>query len=317
MEDIDENIKQTIPDDQEEKQQYLINEANASLVFTPAHIQYFPHVKTHYGLTHIETLLYGFIHYYLFAGKGKFYFTNEQLSAVLDCSVDTIKNAIKVLSEKHLVEFSYQIKAGGGTVRFATRLVKNPPSDGGKFTSPTVENLPANKNKINKNNKDTNVSLLGDTSPKEKKNKSYKEVLNPKIEEILTLFERYTGHIPADRNPRQVAQNVKQLIDSFVKRNQETYQQTKQQELTFAYTLGKSWEWYAKKKYCEDTEKLLTFKLKMKVFLDDIEKRLLQERRFYEETRGTITGQAPFSESKAGTNQRSEIISSLPNTLSG
>lgn len=150
---------------EEERQQHEIDSANASLVFSPAHIQYYPAIKREYSLTHVETLLYGFIAYYMGNGNRRFYFTNEQLAQVIDCSERTIKASIKALSDKGMIQLSYRIKAGGGTIRFVTGC-KICPSDGNISARQTVTKLPANKNKIkeNKINVNTNVLTLAPAS---------------------------------------------------------------------------------------------------------------------------------------------------------
>lgn len=124
--------------------------------------------------------------------------------------------------------------------------------------------------------------LLGENAKKKKveteKSEEYKNRINKEVDQILKAFEDNVGQIPSDKKPRFVAQNIRTLIHTFVRNNSEVYQSLHDRDLTFDYTLSKAWEWYAKKKYCEETEKLETFKLKMKVFLDSTSKRLATER---------------------------------------
>jgi predicted transcriptional regulator len=143
---------------EEEKQQNEINRENAKLVFSPEFIPYYPEVQKTYDLSHIETILYGFIRFYLANGKGKFYFGNEGLARILRTSPATINNSIRKLSSVNLIEKSKKISASGGTIRFITnvRMLKTSHSECEKLNIQNVKNLTQNNNKIN-NNKINNI----------------------------------------------------------------------------------------------------------------------------------------------------------------
>jgi len=120
------------------------------------------------------------------------------------------------------------------------------------------------------------------TSAEEEKGKpkepvEEKDYGDGEVNQILKAFESKIKHIPADSKPRQVAQNIRQLIHSFVKREAEVFQKLRGEPLTFDYVHSKAWEWYMQKDYAVATEKLETFKAKMKVFLDDVSKKLKEE----------------------------------------
>lgn len=149
---------------EEEKQQNEVNATNASLIFRPAVIMIFTDIQDTYDLSDVEAKLYGFIWYYLGQG-GRFYFTNEQLGKVLRCAPNTVKRAVKTLTDKKVVEFSYKVKAGGGTIRFASRLVKNVPSDGTKMTRETGQKRTTNNNKINNNKINNSITNVIEKSP--------------------------------------------------------------------------------------------------------------------------------------------------------
>jgi len=108
---------------------------------------------------------------------------------------------------------------------------------------------------------------------------------NEEINKILKDFERLTGHIPADRKPRLVAHNIRQITNTFIREYASLYERLRGKPLTFTYVLDFAWKWYAAKDYAATTEKLETFKLKYRVFLDDVGKKLTEEgRRLYETT---------------------------------
>jgi len=132
----------------EEMQENAINRENAKRVFNPKFIPYYPNIARKYKLTVTETLIYGFIDFYTSNGSGRFYFTNEQIAEIIDCSIDTASKSIVKLNKLGLIEVSRTIRAGGGQIRF----VKIPKSDLGKLVVGTKENVGTNNNKINKNN---------------------------------------------------------------------------------------------------------------------------------------------------------------------
>lgn len=154
--------------DEAEKQENEVNRANAEVAFQPAFIPVFPEIQRRYQLTDPEAKLYGFIWFFLSNASKRFYFTNEQLAHLLVCSEATVKRSVKTLQDKGLCEFSYRIKANGGTIRFVSkfptgqidtvRRVKNVPSDGSQ--RPAIENKII-ENKINV----TNVTEKSEISP--------------------------------------------------------------------------------------------------------------------------------------------------------
>lgn len=135
---------------EEERQRQEINESNARLVFLPEFIPYYPQIRSQYDLSDIETLIYGFIRFYLTNSSDRFYFTNEQLAELFNKGTVTISQSVKALSEKGLIKTGYKIKAGGGQIRFISDIQK---SDSPTFRNHTldIQKLNGNKNKINKN----------------------------------------------------------------------------------------------------------------------------------------------------------------------
>ena len=155
--------------DEGEQEQNNINRATAELVFSPEFIPFYMSVARKYNLTNTEALLYGFIRFYLSCSKNKrFYFTDAQISEILDCSSDTTKIAIRKLKENGLIESSLKITSSIGTRRFITKVfipdaspiivnkhkhpgIKSFMSGGENPPSPGGGNPPSNNNS-NKNN---------------------------------------------------------------------------------------------------------------------------------------------------------------------
>lgn len=126
-------------------------------VFNPEFVPFYPEIKKEYQLTYLQTLLYGFIRFYLTNASDKFYFTNEQLGFLFDCTEQSISNSLIILIEKEIIQAEYEIKNKGGKVRFV-RLIKNPEykknyshTDYKKNYSPTIKKIIVNNNKINNN----------------------------------------------------------------------------------------------------------------------------------------------------------------------
>jgi len=135
---------------EEEKQENEINSENAKKVFAPKFIPFYPWLASA-GLTMTECLIVGFVDFYCSSGtSGKFYFTNDQLAEVIQCSPDTISRAVSKIEKKGIINVSRKVRSGGGQVRFI-RLGKTYKLDSSFPTSWTRQNLQTNKNKINKN----------------------------------------------------------------------------------------------------------------------------------------------------------------------
>lgn len=144
---------------EEEKQQQEIDKANASHIFTPEFNPYRVSVKNAFDLSHVETLIYGFVRFYKSESSNRFYFTNEQIAEVIGCSVSVAEKGMATIISKGLIKVSYKIRAGGGKIRFVEsvfiegkfRLAENSNSDYLKSATLTSQNLQDNKNKINDN----------------------------------------------------------------------------------------------------------------------------------------------------------------------
>lgn len=138
--------------DEEEGKDDFANEENAKLVFTPEFIPYRLKIKEAFKLSHVETLIYGFIRFYKINSQNKFYFTNAQLGEVVGCSESTAEKAMANLIKKGLLRVGYRVKSGGGKIRFVNSLLaeignSEPP----KTEVQNLQKRRINKNKINKN----------------------------------------------------------------------------------------------------------------------------------------------------------------------
>lgn len=96
---------------------------------------------------------------------------------------------------------------------------------------------------------------------------------------VIGEFSKRLGRIPADKYPRKVAQNSRQVINGFIKRQGEVFSKVRGTELTFSYVLEKSWDWYMSKDYALKTEKLESYHSRLRVFIADKEKQLETEGR--------------------------------------
>lgn len=139
----------------DELQEREVQKSHSTAVFSPPFIQFDPELQRTFDLTDKETLIFGFISYYTKYNAKRFYFTNEQLAQVVNCSERTATESIKKLNALGLIKSSYKIKANGGTIRFVEGAgSKNCESDPGwtrKNCESDSQKLLPNKNKINKN----------------------------------------------------------------------------------------------------------------------------------------------------------------------
>lgn len=144
----------TNPNDIEKNE---IQEETAKLVFTPEFIIYHVDIKKQFGLSHIATLIYGFIRYYLKTDKSKFYFTNDQIGEIVDINPYRVRDCIKELVDKDLIRVTYQVKGGGGKVRFVNyvygRMGEKAHSESAIRPIQTGPKHPDKYNKINVNKK--------------------------------------------------------------------------------------------------------------------------------------------------------------------
>lgn len=141
---------------QEEQESHHIASANAAHVFTPEFIPYYARIQKLYKLSLAETLIYGFIRFFTSTSSRKFYFTNEQLSELLDVSVKTISRGIKNLNKKGVIDAKYKRKSDGGQIRFVKPTGQFDQLQKDNLTSCKRTKSLGNDNKINKNkiNKD-------------------------------------------------------------------------------------------------------------------------------------------------------------------
>lgn len=143
-----------------------------------------------------------------------------------------------------------------------------------------------------KEKKESNISkdILGDKSPKED-NITYG---NEQINKIILDFKTLTGRIPSDPKPRQVAQNINQITNTFLRDYSNLFLELRGYSLTREYVFERFYQYLQQKKYAFDIEKLLTVKLKMRVYLDEVAEALKREKRQHDEKK--IYGLMPGKE---------------------
>ena len=141
--------------DDEEKQNNEINEANSKLIFQPKFIPYYPEL-TKMNLTDTAIILFGFIDFYLRDASKKFYFSNEDLSKIINKNESTITSALKELKNIGYINIYYKIKSGGGRIRFIklqeleNHILKTCVSSVSKLGKPNFPYI-VNNNKIKEN----------------------------------------------------------------------------------------------------------------------------------------------------------------------
>lgn len=218
--------------DPNQLEELRILKENGKRLFAPKFIPYYPRLST-YGLTPLEVVIFGFIDYYLpRSGNEKFYFTNEDIATMLNCSQDTVSKAINRLAKLELIISKRKMRANGGQIRFVTM---NPEFNYENLSSrfygnsldSTKENHGNNKNKINKN-KINNTIVSIDTSKNARTKERNLELINYYEEVIGTKLEgssqdnwRYCTHLvnrlSAAFPQTDPIESTKRLIDAATK----------------------------------------------------------------------------------------------------
>ena len=181
-----------------------INETNKKVIFSPEFIPYRLHEKKLFNLNHIETLIYGFIRFYLGLENKKFYFTNEDLAEMLDYKVPTIKKAFRNLYEKGIIKGNFQSNGQGGTTRqiYYINIPSNNPKDTNvipKDTSIQSEGYKCNTRRILLcNPKDINVSpnknINNNSKREEKKEENSSSLKNQTLYDgIIDTYNQIVG----------------------------------------------------------------------------------------------------------------------------
>lgn len=147
---------------EEEKQNNEINKANASLVFSPKFIPFYPKLLD--TLTITETLLYWFIDFYLWSCSKRFYFTNNQLATILKCSERTISESMTKLQKLNYISVWRKVRAWWWQIRFVNSV--NSLDHIEKISTIPREKVPTNNNKINlpigRKNKSIHIIAIAD-----------------------------------------------------------------------------------------------------------------------------------------------------------
>lgn len=167
-------------------------------------IPYYPQIALDYGLTDSEAKVYGFIRFYTRTGQ-PFYWSNKDLARITNCGERTVTRAMEKLVYLKLFVSEYDMKAGGGQIRFVKKGGQNVrplakmasrTSQNGEWSNPeevqakkTEKNLQAINNKekhniekIVKNTKDFEKTMAGEESPDylEWKNRKEERKARPK-----------------------------------------------------------------------------------------------------------------------------------------
>jgi len=198
--------------DEAERQENEINKANAKLIFTPEFIPFYLDVVQKYNLNSTEALIYGFIRFYISTGKNKrFYFSNNHLAVIFNCSESMIKKSIPTLEKHGLIKSSRKIKSGGGTMRFITsvnrcleekRTSEVPSIVHSEVPSTELQeflprNLHIKENKIKENKiKETLLRKEADAYG------------NPQINDLIIAFEKIMGFPSSGKKDRWMAKHL-------------------------------------------------------------------------------------------------------------
>lgn len=218
---------------EEERDKNRINEENASHIFKPLFIPFYPKIKTAYNLNDTATLLYGFINFYLTNSSGRFYFTNEHLAFMLGVSEKTASLAINDLASKKLINTSYRIRSGGGKTRFVTLT---------KDTVPTLQNVKSHITKGNDNNNKINNNKINTYTHTKKilTNEDKQDLVNTlKVSEDLVnnTYQKLLDYV--ESTGKKYA-NYKATVRNWIKRDIESGKIKREQPVQI-FKAGEKW----------------------------------------------------------------------------
>lgn len=175
----------------EEQEENQINRANAKLIFSPEFIPFYPKIQKDYDLTDTATKIYGFIRFFLANGQGnQFYFTDEQIGNICNCSPDTANRAISEMEKKGIIDKHIRIRANGGKIRYISRIDNFYKSEPTISTSPNRQKLQKNNNKIN-DNKIKRERVADATT-------SLKDFVNERKGDLLVKYPERTTQIDSE-----------------------------------------------------------------------------------------------------------------------
>lgn len=195
------------PFDPVAKEENEINKANAALLFRPEFIPYYPSIALEYELTLLQTLLYGFIRFYLWNASNEFYFTNSQLGELFNVAEGTIANNMKGLKDKGLIKPSYKFKSDGGKVRFirSHAILRQVFT---KSLTPSSRNSEYNNNNINKKE-----HIEQNTKNKTPTSNNLKRLeLHIEDSEMITNFDQFWSAYPVKKSKSKAKMIYMKLV---------------------------------------------------------------------------------------------------------
>jgi hypothetical protein len=187
-------------------------------IYTPEFIPFYPKIQAKYTLTDKETLLYGFIRFYISSRPDQqFFFSNQQLTEIIGTkSLDNISHMLSKLEKLGIIKCEYKIKSGGGKIRLVQWLSSELRQDSGQNLGETQVYI--NKNKENKNKEIYIMSNNGKTE------KVGKEELSKLVERIFIAYRekiQKKGRLTEGAKKKVVARlkefTVEELLDAIDK----------------------------------------------------------------------------------------------------
>lgn len=191
-----------------------------------------------------------------------------QISDWLKIKPSTVYQTLKRLEKYNSVNLKSNNKMTTITIKNWMKYQSNPKPEDEQYNNNITtknSNVTLNKNK----NKDIYIlsnDNMDTTYPKGAKDGKYG---NEQVNLVLSSFRNHIGHIPTDSKPRNVAQNFRQLINTFVKTYGADYRRARNKPLEFEFINQRFWRWYMKFKWAAETQNLGKAKDYLKQYLDD------------------------------------------------
>ncbi len=184
---------------------------------------------------------------------GQFVFGRESASESLKLSPSTVRNWMEILKQDNKIDIRTTNKYSVITIcNWKDYQTKDNEMDN-KITTEKKEN--------NTNNNDKNEKNILETS-------SNRSKTDDVVDFVLSEFKKRYGFQPIDKKPRQVAYNIKQITNTFIKHHGLEYEAQKKEKPDTKIIISRVFDKFIEQEYAKNTQYLDTFKRHLKKILE-------------------------------------------------
>lgn len=186
----------------EEQEDININRNNSELLTLPEFVCYYPEIAKQFELSYLETLIYGYLRFFLSRPDKVMFASNKTLAVLFSCSERTLAQAMSNLNKKNVIKPTYKMKSNGGKLRIIRSSNIYFPIMQNNVSSNDIK-LHSIKNNI--------INILS----KDNSTKYGNEDINKFISKINSLLDI---KLPEDGKARMTVSNMLKLLSRHEKR---------------------------------------------------------------------------------------------------